>query len=74
MTKCPRCKAEWGGMNTGHCTGCHTTFSGITAFDAHRRAYRCLTPEAAGLTLTNRNYPCYGYPGDNSGDTDKDNE
>lgn len=64
--KCPRCPAEWSGMNTGHCATCHTTFTGITAFDAHRRNGQCLPPESAGLSLTKRAYPCYGYPSDDS--------
>lgn len=25
------------GNRTGHCSGCHRTFSGVTAFDAHQR-------------------------------------
>lgn len=32
------CGAEWhqSGNRTGHCSGCHRTFSGISTFDAHR--------------------------------------
>ena len=30
------CTARWSGANTCHCTVCHQTFTGITAFDAHR--------------------------------------
>lgn len=67
MTICAKCSAEWGGMNTCHCSGCHTTFTGITAFDAHRRGGQCIPAESAGLTLTKRAYPCYGYPADDSG-------
>jgi hypothetical protein len=33
------CGAEWqqSGNKTGHCSGCHRTFSGISTFDAHQR-------------------------------------
>ncbi len=34
--ECPRCHTTWGGANTAHCSGCCTTFTGLTAFDAHR--------------------------------------
>lgn len=54
-------------MNTGHCMACHTTFTGITAFDAHRRGGTCHAPVSVGLVLTKRAYPCYGYPADDSG-------
>ncbi|SED51902.1 hypothetical protein SAMN04490240_4092 [Rhodococcus pyridinivorans] len=67
MTICSTCQSEWGGANTCHCSGCHTTFTGITAFDAHRRGGQCIPAESAGLTLTKRAYPCYGYPSDDSG-------
>ena len=66
MIACEKCSATWGGMNTAHCSGCHTTFTGITAFDAHRRGGECIPAESAGLTLTKRAYPCYGYPSDDS--------
>ncbi|MFC8182425.1 hypothetical protein ACFULT_26435 [Rhodococcus sp. NPDC057297] len=64
MAICPRCQKRWGGMNTCHCTGCHTTFSGITAFDAHRRGGICSPPMIVGLRLTDRAYECYGHPAD----------
>lgn len=66
MTACSRCTAEWGGLTTCHCSGCHVTFTGISAFDAHRRAGKCLPAESVGLSPTNRAYPCYGYPRDDS--------
>lgn len=67
MTECPRCEAKWGGMNTAHCCACHLTFTGITAFDAHRKGGHCLSPKAAGLVKTGRDYPCYGFPTDDAG-------
>lgn len=33
---CGGCDSRWGGLLTSHCTGCHQTFSGLTAFDKHR--------------------------------------
>jgi hypothetical protein len=66
VTVCSTCSAEWGGMNTAHCARCHTTFTGITAFDAHRRGGICIPAESVGLSRTNRAYPCHGYPTDES--------
>lgn len=71
MTMCTKCLAQWGGMNTCHCTACHQTFSGITAFSAHRLGYTegpkrprggCQTMEDAGLVLADRKYTCYTIP------------
>lgn len=33
-TSCRHCGATYGG-NAGHCSACHQTFSGDTAFDRH---------------------------------------
>lgn len=33
-TSCHHCGAEYGG-NAGHCSACHRTFSGDSAFDRH---------------------------------------
>lgn len=45
---CGRCPVRWSGFNTAHCSVCHYTFSGVTAFDEHRITERgqrvCLTP------------------------------
>ena len=30
------CGARFGGLNTAHCSGCHQTFTGLTAFDKNR--------------------------------------
>ena len=64
MSTCPRCRKQWGGMNTCHCGGCHFTFTGITAFDAHRRGSICNSPIGIGLEPNDRAYECYGYPAD----------
>lgn len=39
VATCGGCKARWhqAGNRTGHCSGCHRTFSGVTTFDAHQR-------------------------------------
>lgn len=47
---CGRCNNRWGGTSTCHCSGCHETFTGLTAFDQHRTGShthgtrRCLPP------------------------------
>ena len=69
LIKCTKCNSSWGGLVTGHCTGCHQTFTGITAFDAHRdgshaRSTRhCVEPSTEGLVDAGRGYPCWGFPG-----------
>jgi len=65
---CSKCDSVWGGLNTAHCTACHHTFSGITAFDKHRTGSHvtgryCLTPTEVGLVDSGRAYPCWGFPG-----------
>lgn len=64
---CAKCPSRWNGLNTAHCSSCHLTFTGVTAFDKHRTgspANRiCLPPEKVGLVLSDRSYPCYGAPG-----------
>lgn len=54
-----RCGAEWPGTRISHCSACHETFSGVSAFDQHRRRVksetskyvgRCLDPLDAGLS------------------------
>ncbi len=66
---CGRCNNRWGGTSTCHCSGCHETFTGLTAFDQHRTGShthstrRCLPPAEAGLQDARRNYPCWGTPG-----------
>ena len=70
---CAKCPSRWAGANTAHCTACHLTFTGLTAFDKHRtgshsdrRGRFCLAPEVVGLVLTSRLYPCYGEPIDDT--------
>jgi len=58
---------------------CHATFTGISAFDAHRIGQheptgkpgrnvipgprRCADPTTVGLIDAGRGYPCWGFPG-----------
>jgi hypothetical protein len=65
---CPRCPARWNGYNTGHCSACHETFTGITAFDKHRdgshvKGRYCVSPQSVGLVPAGRAYPCWALPG-----------
>lgn len=53
---CSGCTAEWTGVSRAHCSGCHHTFTGITAFDRHRDAGGddephgfCHAPDVCGL-------------------------
>lgn len=56
-----RCGAHWSGLSAAHCASCHVTFTGVTAFDRHRRAGRCLIPAEAGLVAKQRaGYVAYG--------------
>lgn len=34
---CGGCPAAWTGIGKCHCSGCHRTFSALSAFDLHRR-------------------------------------
>ena len=67
---CGKCVARWGGQSTSHCSGCHRTFSSLSAFDKHRTGSHpeekraCLDPNAAGLALLGRRYECWGFEGD----------
>lgn len=70
---CPRCDGRWNGLNTAHCgaDGCHQTFTGPTAFDAHRArkftddTRHCVDPATVGLVKFSRDYPCWALPGTN---------
>lgn len=59
-----QCGKQWTqiGNRTGHCSGCHETFSGLSAFDAHQSVVDdrnvCKKPENAGLVARpDRNIP-----------------
>lgn len=49
---CRLCSNKWSAQSAAHCAAdCHETFSGVTFFDAHRKAGTCLDPESLGLGL-----------------------
>lgn len=48
---CPRCGNWWTGLISCHCGACHCSFTGIGAFDIHRRGGKCVDPETI-LTKT----------------------
>lgn len=42
---CPKCGKRIPNRSTYcHCAACHETFTGIVAFDEHRRGFACLDP------------------------------
>jgi hypothetical protein len=58
-----RCGSRWAGKLTSHCGSCHRTFSGVGAFDRHRRGGVCLDPTGAGMALlSGRAYDAWGFP------------
>lgn len=59
MITCSGCVNTWSGLTLAHCSGCHLTFSRVSAFDKHRREFRCEPPESQGLVLRSG---VWGYP------------
>ena len=53
VNTCGGCDKNWTGAARAHCSACHETFSGITTFDAHRKANahrgKCKKPIHMGL-------------------------
>lgn len=43
---CGTCGAIWTGLIACHCSGCHETFTGLSAFDIHRVGGQCCDPAA----------------------------
>ncbi|WP_442939219.1 FDXHR family putative zinc-binding protein [Nonomuraea sp. SYSU D8015] len=64
MITCGGCPAEWGGETRAHCSGCHRTFTGITAFDVHHKGGECWPPRQVGLEAlhTSGNQILWGKP------------
>jgi hypothetical protein len=56
-----RCGQTWTGAARCHCTTCHASFTSVTAFDRHRRGFRCRPPTECGLVL-HGDY--WGLPGE----------
>jgi hypothetical protein len=46
---CDTCHLSWTGIRAGHCTTCCRTFSSTSAFDQHRRRFKCVDPATVGL-------------------------
>jgi hypothetical protein len=67
-----RCGERWSGLNIAHCaaSGCHRTFTGVTAFDKHRAGNKrgakrgeCSNPYDVGLVQSDKGH--WGFPYDN---------
>lgn len=67
------CGAWWTGQNTSHCTACHETFTGITAFDAHHRGGHKHPSTMEALALIDRAHgqKVWGYPDTSDPDAPK---
>lgn len=72
LIDCGKCKAHWSGAGRAHCGGCHKTFSGLTAFDAHQRGntegQTCGDPTEKGMELREKSWGTYwAYPAPENG-------
>lgn len=45
------CGKNWTGSRRCHCVTCHETFSSASAFDKHRKNFKCLAPASRSLVL-----------------------
>lgn len=69
VNTCSKCPTRWSGTQTCHCSGCHLTFTGLTAFDKHRKNFTCQSPQDVGLVQHRRGgdafkYEAWGFPHD----------
>jgi hypothetical protein len=48
--------------SNAHCGACHHTFSGVSAFDRHRRGGECINPRDLGLHADPRGVWRYPAP------------
>jgi hypothetical protein len=69
---CARCRSTWTGFSAAHCDGCHQTFTGREAFDAHRvgthAKRRCADPAVVGLVKIRRpHWTGWGHPAGHNG-------
>jgi len=52
LLTCGGCPSRWSGLARAHCSACHLTFTGVSAFDRHRSADdECLDPTTLGMVL-----------------------
>ncbi len=60
------CGARWSGTNACHCGACHRhTFTGVAAFDRHRKGGVCNNPTSVGLVkATGRAFEAWTFPTD----------
>lgn len=60
LISCGRCKSKWTGAVRSHCGGCHRTFAGITAFDAHQQntepGITCADPAERGMIAVEKSW------------------
>lgn len=60
---CNGCDNRWTGLRTCHCSACHRTFTGLSAFDLHRRYDHCADPTNCGLVIVHkRHWTGWGWP------------
>lgn len=69
LNSCAGCDVKWTGASTCHCGACHLTFTGLSAFDTHRKDFTCRHPAVVGLVTHERGgkefkYEAWGRPGD----------
>lgn len=62
MNRC-RCGRTWSGTSRAHCSGCHLTFTGLVAFEKHRKQFECVKPWRLPGVFQLRN-GLWGLPGD----------
>jgi hypothetical protein len=46
---CQTCGKDWTGFKRCHCGACHLNFTSLSAFDKHRKDFKCLDPAKRGL-------------------------
>jgi hypothetical protein len=64
-----QCAARWSGSGTCHCgtQNCHQTFTGVGAFDRHRKGGTCNDPATVGLVpATGRAFQAWTFPSEDS--------
>ncbi|MEU4133626.1 FDXHR family putative zinc-binding protein [Streptomyces wuyuanensis] len=62
------CGRWWTGTERSHCGGCHETFTGLTAFERHRKGLRCNPPAEVGLVARQKPYgTLWGQPAPEGG-------
>jgi hypothetical protein len=69
---CSGCDNWWTGLNSGHCSACHESFTSVSGFDKHRTGSHsagryCLDPASVGLVVANKGWPGWSQPGTWSG-------